>query len=107
MKAAILKHDQLKLFRHIFFGIITSQILNINMKLVLETSLNMNIITSSFNKSILRSINTRCLMKAAILKHEQLKLFRHIFFGIITSQILNINMKLSVNINTEGTKVRK
>ena len=53
-----------------------------------------------------RSINTRCLMRDAILKHEGLKLFGHIFFGIITSQILNRNKKLSVNFSTKGTEVR-
>ena len=46
-------------------------------------------------------------MKDAIMKHECLSLFGHIFFGIITSLILNINMKLSVNFNIKGTKVRK
>ena len=62
----------------------------------------------SFSNSIMRrSINTRCPMKDAILKHEGLKLFGHIFFGIITSQILNRNMKLSVNFSTKGTEVRK
>ena len=46
-------------------------------------------------------------MKDAILKHECLKLFGHIFFGIITSQFLNSNMKLSVNLSTKDKKVRK
>ena len=36
-----------------------------------------------------------------MLKHEGLKLNRNIFFCIITSQILNINMKLSMNLNTK------
>ena len=62
----------------------------------------------SFSNSILRSnINTRYLMKDIILKHELLKLFRHIFFDIITSHILNRNLKLSVNFSIEDTKVRK
>ena len=46
-------------------------------------------------------------MKDAMLKHEGLKLFGNIFFCIITSQILNINMKLSMNLSTKGTEMRK
>ena len=46
-------------------------------------------------------------MKDVVLKHEGLKLFLNIFFCIITSQILNRNMKLSMNLSTKGTKMRK
>ena len=43
-------------------------------------------------------------MKDAILKHERLT---ETFFSIITSQTLNINMKLSVYLSIKGMKMRK
>ena len=46
-------------------------------------------------------------MNDAILKHEELKLYLNIFFCIITSQILNRNMKLSMNLSTKGMEIRK
>ena len=46
-------------------------------------------------------------MENPLLRHEGLKRFRQIFLGDITPQCLNINMKLSLNFSTKGTKMRK